>query len=65
MNDMQMAQHIEMSDADQAAYEQWNEEAAEAADRRAYESWVERQEAGDDTSEEAYVDYLEGFLPTD
>jgi len=62
MTETQMAQHIEMSDADQAAFEQWNEEAAEAADRRAYESWVERQEAGDDTSEEAYCDYLESFI---
>lgn len=56
--------------AEDLAYIAWQEslpghrDYAERVAQEAYEAWAsDRREDGEDDSEEAYADYLEGFLP--
>lgn len=42
------------------------EDYVEKENQRAYDAWAEDRRAdGEDASEDAYLEYLEGFLPDD
>jgi len=55
--------------AEDLAYTRWMDEqagAAEFEEQRRYETWRDNRVAdGEDGSEESYLEYLEGLMPTD
>lgn len=65
--DMAMAAEIDFADALHRTHDVFSEEQAAFEDRRRFESWCEGEEIDPDApdSEQAYVDYLEGFFPED